>query len=113
MKEKTLLKIAFVSSCLGILLLFIFSKTIDIDETTMDKINQIENEDEVKIKGIVKRVTNKEKVTIIEVMQEVSVPVVVFENISVNIGEEIEVFGKKEEYNGKDEILAEMIKTAN
>lgn len=109
MKEKTLLRIAFISSCFGILLLFIFSKTITIDETTMDKIDQIETDEEVRVKGVVKKVTNKEKLTIIELIQEVSVPVIVFENISVNIGEEINVIGKKEEYNGKDEILAEVI----
>jgi DNA/RNA endonuclease YhcR with UshA esterase domain len=108
MKEKALLKIALVASCIGLLLLFIFSKNIEVNEATIDKIDGMQDE-EVRIQGVVERVSNKEKVTFIEITQEVTTTVVVFDNISINKGEKIEVIGKVDEYNGESEILAERI----
>ena len=108
MKEKALLKIALVASCIGLLLLFIFSKNIEVNEATIDKIDGMQDE-EVRIQGVVERVSNMEKVTFIEITQEVSTTVVVFDNISIETGERIEVIGKVDEYNGESEILAEII----
>ncbi len=108
MKEKTLLKIALVASCIGLLLLFIFSKNIEVNEATIDKIDGMQDE-EVRIIGKVNKVSNSEKVTFIEITQEVTTTVVVFDNISINQGENIEVIGKVDEYNGESEILAERI----
>ncbi len=108
MKEKTLLKIALVASCIGLLLLFIFSKNIEVNEATIDKIDGMQDE-EVRIQGVVERVSNREKVTFIEITQEVTTTIVVFDNISIETGEKIEVIGKVDEYNGESEILAERI----
>jgi len=68
MQEKTLLKIALIISLLGLLILYLISDNIQIKEKNIEKIT-LENKDEfVKLRGIVSKVIDTEKVTIMEIM---------------------------------------------
>jgi|TARA_Y100000310_G_scaffold345214_1_gene462761 DNA/RNA endonuclease YhcR with UshA esterase domain len=110
MKEKTLLKIALVTSLLGLLTLYVISDNITLSQTSIEKIT-LENKDEmIKIKGLVNKVIDTEKVTIINIIQPQEITVVLFkeENTTTKIKEnnEVEIIGKVDEYEGKLEVIA-------
>jgi DNA/RNA endonuclease YhcR with UshA esterase domain len=114
MQEKTLLKIALITSLLGLLVLYLISDNIEIKEKNIEKIT-IENKDEfVKLRGIVNKVIDTEKVTIMEITQPQQITVVLFKNenktMPIQQGNEIEIFGKVDEYEGKLEIIADRLR---
>ena len=114
MKENTLLKIALITSLLGLLILYLISDNIEIKEKNIEKIT-IENKDEfVKLRGIVNKVIDTEKVTIMEITQPQQITVVLFKNenktMQIQQGNEIEIFGKVDEYEGKLEIIADRLR---
>jgi len=114
MQEKILLKIALITSLLGLSILYAISDNIEIKEKDIEKIT-IENKDEfVKLSGIVSNLVNSEKVMILEITQPQEITVVLFKNknnsIDINEGNEVEIFGKVDEYNGKMEIIAERVR---
>ena len=114
MKEKTLLKVALICSLLGLLILYLISSNIEIKEKNIEKIT-IGNKDEfVKLNGIVNNVVDTEKVTIIKILQPQEITVVLFKNenktMPIQQGNEVEVIGKVDEYEGKMEIIADRLR---
>jgi len=114
MREKTLLKIALIISLLGLLGLYIISGNIEIKEKNIEKIT-LENKDEfVKLRGIVNKVIDTEKVAIMEIMQPQEITVVLFKNedkaIQIKDGNEVEVIGRVGEYEGKLQIVADRLR---
>jgi len=114
MEEKTLLKIALVASLAGLMFLYLISSNIEIKEKNIEKIT-LENKDEfIKLRGIVSNLVNSEKVAILEITQPQEITVVLFKNknssININKGNEVEIFGKVDEYNGKMEIIADRVR---
>ncbi|MCH8329453.1 MAG: hypothetical protein IIB81_03605 [Nanoarchaeota archaeon] len=114
MKEKTLLKVALICSLLGLLVIYLISNNIEIKEKNIEKIT-LDNKDEfVKLRGIVSRVTDTEKVTIMEITQPQQITVVLFKNenktMPIQQGNEVEIFGKVDEYEGKLEIIADRLR---
>ena len=113
MKEKTLLKIALICSLLGLLILYLISGSIEIKEKNIEKIT-LENKDEfVKLRGIVSNVVDTEKVVIMEITQPQEITVVLFkdkEPVNIQQGNEVEVIGKVDEYEGKLEIIADRLR---
>jgi len=114
MQEKNLLKIALIISLTGLLILYLISDNIEIKEKNIEKIT-IDNKDEfVKIKGTVSKVIDTERVTILELIQPQQITVVLFknENRTMNIqkNNEVEIFGKVDEYEGKLEIIADRLR---
>jgi len=110
MKENTLLKIALIATLTGLVLLFLISDNIKIDEKNIEKIT-IDNKDEfVKVKGRVSKLIDTEKVTILEITQPQEITVVLFKPVNqtspIKEGNEIEVIGKVDEYEGSLEIIA-------
>ena len=80
MKEKTLLTTALIVSLAGLLVLYIISDNIEIKKASIEKIT-LDNKDEmVKVKGIVSRLTDTEKVTIMEITQPTEITVVLFKD---------------------------------
>ena len=110
MQEKTLLKIALIVSLTGLLIIYLISGNIVIKETNIEKIT-IANKDEfVKVRGIVSRITDTERVTIMDITQPTEITVVLFkgENKTTPIreGNEVEIIGKVDEYEDRLEIIA-------
>jgi DNA/RNA endonuclease YhcR with UshA esterase domain len=67
----------------------------------------------VKIRGVVSNVIDAESVAILEVTQPQEITVVMFkdgESIELDKGNEIEVIGRVDEYQGELEIIAERIR---
>ena len=114
MKEQTLLKTALIVSLSGLLILYLISDNIEIKEKNIEKIT-LENKDEfVKLTGIVNRVVDTEKVTIMEITQPQQITIVLFKDenktMPIQEGNEVEVFGKVDEYEGKLEIIADRVR---
>lgn len=110
MKEKTLLKMALICSLIGLVALFLISSTIKIGETEISKISG--SGDYVLVKGLVTQVTKTKESTIIQLQQENKIDVFLFTDSLIDVAEGnfIEVKGKIQEYEGKNEIIADEIR---
>ena len=110
MKEKALLRIAIISSLVGVFLLYIISENISLDESAISKIENEDIGDDVKVKGVIKDVFNGEKVSIITITQPSEMKIILYDNVSVNSGDYIEVVGEIDEYNGNKEIIGNKVR---
>ncbi len=110
MKEKTLLKIAVISALAGIFALYLISDNIQLDESSIAKIEEEEIGNDVKVKGIVKDVFNGEKISIITITQPEEMKIILYDNVSVSEGDYIEVIGEIDEYQGEREVIGNRVR---
>lgn len=110
MEEKLLLSIAVISSLIGIGVLFYISSAISIDQTVIDRIDEIGSD--VSVVGQITGITKTEKTTIIELSQKQDILVLLFgeSEIALKKGDLIEVTGEVKEYEGKKEIVASKVR---
>ena len=111
MEEKTLLRIALISSLIGVLLILFISERVDISESNIKEAkNQTGN---IKVKGAVSSITETPSAYIINLKDNTdTILVLVFKGDSINItkGQIIEVSGKLVDYQGQKEISADTIR---
>ncbi|MFC1754414.1 OB-fold nucleic acid binding domain-containing protein [Thermoproteota archaeon] len=112
MDEKFLLRTALVCSILGVIVLYVISGRMEIEETTINKITNGQSEGEVIVSGKVSRITDKENFMFIELEKDEMISVFVMKNdyIGLNKGDFVEVRGEVKEYEGKKEIVAEELR---
>lgn len=112
MKEKTLLKISIAGSLLGLIILFLLASNITVDDKNIDKITTGEIDQSVKVKGIVTKVTDREKVMFLEISEKAKVNALLFKkgNITIEKGDLVELNGKVDEYNGEPQLIINEIK---
>lgn len=106
MKEKSILKLAFIITILGIAVLYIMTETIEI-ESLKDPYTDLGKY--VKISGIVTKVSQTEKTTFIEITEPRKMKVIFFKNISLEKGDLIEAQGNIEMYNDEFELVADRV----
>ena len=111
MKESTLLKVALACSLIGLFALYLISAKIEVRDYRPSLLNGNAGED-VRLHGTITKVTDKGGVVFIEVNQQNPVAVVLFTNSDVKLsaGDSVEIVGEVQEYNGKEEIIAQEIK---
>ena len=112
MKETTLLKIALICSLIGLLALYFISTKIEVSDYKPNKLSGNVGDD-VKLNGVITKISDKGNVVFIEVSQQDTVDVVLFtkdRNLKLNKGDNIEILGKIQEYNGKNEIIAQKVR---
>ena len=112
MKENTLLKIALICSLAGLLVLYFISAKINAKDYVPSPLNKNIGDD-VRLQGIVTKVNDKGNVVFVELSQQVPVAVVLFannQNVNLKNNDHVEVIGKVQEYNGKNEIVADKIR---
>ena len=112
MKETTLLKIALICSLAGLVILYFISAKIEIKDYKPNKLSQNIGDD-VKLQGTISKISDKGNVVFIELNQQSPVSIVVFNNentLKLKNNDSIEVVGKVQEYNGKNEIIAQKIR---
>ncbi|MBS3100606.1 hypothetical protein J4204_00560 [Candidatus Woesearchaeota archaeon] len=112
MKESTLLKIALICSLVGLVALYFISTKIEIKDYKPNILNKNVGDD-VKLNGVVTKITDRGSVVFIEVNQQNPVNVVLFtddDNLKLKSGDSIEVTGEVQEYKGKNEIIAQKIR---
>jgi len=107
MEEKTLLKLALICSLVGIIALFFISERIEIKEKNINEINKDNIGEDIKIKGIVSKSTDKGKIILLDIVQPETITIVLFKDSDFNIstGTKVEVTGELDEFNGKIEII--------
>ena len=114
MKEKQLLKIALICSLVGLILLFFISEKIQIDEVSISRIDEIEEDSSVIVKGKIVGVNSLEKVIYLEIAEEKieSVSVMLFKDSEIGFyeGQHIEIEGTVTTYEGEKEIIANKVK---
>lgn len=91
MQESTLLIIAMISSILGIIILFFVSSNTEAPEGII-----LEDESKYTIQGEIKRVTELDKVTFLEIEKQDALTVVLFKDYPVELrkGDFVEVIGQ-------------------
>jgi len=111
MKEKTLVRTSIICSIIGLTVLYIISQTFEMDETTIDDAKNKLNEN-IKIKGIVTKVTESNKTIVMEITQPTSIKAVYFKengNEEFEQGDLIEATGYIEEYNNEKQMIIEKL----
>ena len=111
MKETALLKIALICSLAGLFALYFISAKIEVKDYKPISTNENVGDD-VKLTGTVAKITGKGNVVYVEVIQKIPVNVVLFtaNNLTLKTNDSVEIFGKVQEYNGKNEIIAQRIR---
>jgi len=113
MQKKDLLKISLIVSLIGIAVLFVITQRIEINEKNIDKINKDNIGDYVKIKGKINKIDDLKNAVKINVVQPSTMDVIIFKNnqsIDFEEGDNVEVIGRVEEYNGKMEVIGEKVR---
>ena len=115
MKETALLKIAMICSLVGLVALFFISQQIELKDYEPDFLNNKNVGDNVKLSGKIIKVTAGNNVVFIELSQQAPISVVVFTDKDINLNENdfVEISGKVQNYNGKEEIIADKIKVVS
>lgn len=117
MDDRTLTRISLIGSILGVALLFLISGNISVTEKTIAQLDSVPEGQEIEVKGIVMRVSDKDKVAFLDVAQQRTdkVTVVLFKdrNITLHEGEFVTVVGSVDEYNGKKEIMGNKVEVTS
>ena len=112
MKETTLLKVALICSLVGLAALFFISQKVELKDYR-PQLPGRNIGDDVKLSGKIIKISDSGNAVFMELSQECHVSVVVFANskpANLNKDDFVEVSGKVQEYNGKEEIIAEKIR---
>lgn len=109
MQDSLLLKIAMIISIIGLGFLVIILTTTGLQEIDISEAKELEEDQAIKIIGIVERVTAKEGFSIINLKKEEEITVIMFEKVNLTKGQRIEVTGRTEKYKGEKEVVAEKI----
>lgn len=109
MEEKNLLKIALISSVVGLFVLYIIADSVSVDEKT---ISQLEENDFTSVRGSITRITQKENVTFLDVSQTNKLSVVLFkpDYLDLKQGDFIEAIGTTKIYDNKMELVANEVR---
>jgi hypothetical protein len=102
MRDSTLFKIALVITVIGLALLFLVQDNINITSDT--------NLEYVKLTGKVENIVNTGSVTIMEISKQDSVDVVMYDVVRLKVGDEIEILGEFDEYEGETQIIAQRVR---
>jgi hypothetical protein len=109
MQDSTLLKTALTLSFGGIIILFILSNVLAVEQSKLSTIQFADDNSDVSITGTIQKVTSTPELTILQVMHPETVKVIFQENISIKKGSQVHIEGTITRFNGKNEIQADMI----
>lgn len=113
MKEKSLFKISLIGAVIGIVILFLVASEIELSEIQISRIDSVPEEEEVLVRGLVTRVTDRDKVAFLEVAQEEvkEITVVLFKDREIELeqGDYVEIQGSVEDYQGEKEIIGNRV----
>ena len=92
-------------------MLYFVSSITDIENSSIGKLNQLDDSQSVKVEGKITKIIKKDKVTYLELLQEETVKIIVFNdrNLSLKNNELVEITGKISENNNENEIIADKI----
>lgn len=111
-----LTKLCILSTFVGITLLIVISDKLDIPTSTISSLSKEDINKQVKVKGIVNNIINKESIIILNLKDtSSSIKVVLFNPKKSKIKKNsfVEVDGKISSYEDKLEIIADSVKILN
>ena len=114
MKNEKLFNLALICTLIGLLIIIFISDNIEINYSLIKDISKKDIDKQVKIKGIISSIIQKESLTLYNIEDSTGkIKVIVFnENfLDLQNNKTIEVIGKVLLYQGILEINAEQIKT--
>jgi len=111
MDESFLLRVALGGAIIGIGVLFVLSRMMGVEQISLQEIEGMEPETEVKVTGVVNSVRDMGTVLVFEVAQPQLLDVMLFKrrNMSLRKGDVVEIEGELTEYKGKKELVAASI----
>ncbi len=104
------MKIAIISALAGVFILYLISDNIQLDDSSIARIEEEEIGSDVKVKGVVNDVFNGEKLSIITITQPSDMKIVLYDNVSIAEGDYIEVIGEIDEYKGEMEVIGNRVR---
>lgn len=111
MQEKSLIKLAFIVTIIGLSFLFFYSRGLNLE--AIGGVDTIDVAEEVRLKGRVSNIRETEKATFLELEGEkiVQTEIILFpeESVYLKEGDLVEIFGEVEEYKGEKEVIASKI----
>lgn len=110
-KDSLLLKIALITSFLGLLTLFIIMFFSVIPEKDIDSINDSDIGNKILVKGFIDKISYSQnnKTTFISLAQKCSMDIVSFNHISIANGSYVAVEGVVQDNKGQLEFIADKI----
>ncbi|MBT4446445.1 hypothetical protein HOA92_03055 [archaeon] len=109
--ETLLKKVVLCSSLIGLVFLYLYSGTITVD--TVDTLDGIREQSEVKISGEVISVSQLEKVAFVtigfEKLETTDVVLFLDRDLLLSSGDTVEITGTTEEYNGEMQLVASSV----
>lgn len=113
MHEKTLLKIALVCISLGLVVLFVLTDSMALDETKISHLDQNIDKN-VLIKGTVSKLTRSNSTSFIKIKKQETAEILLFNDMAdildIDDGDIIEVRGKVSDYGGEASIVGDEIR---
>lgn len=111
MEEKTIYKIALLTTIIGLIILYFYAGEIKLNP--IGELSSAPASETVVLKGTVQKISIQDKVTFLELWGERTekTDVIVFNDADVYLQEndEVEITGTVEEYEGKKEIIANKV----
>ena len=108
MEEKTLLSASLIMVLLGLTFLYFYAEEVQI--RAAQQLGNLPPEEEVRLQGVISRVSQQDRVAFIELQGErvETIDVVLFadEDVYLQEGDYVEITGTVEEYQGKKEVVA-------
>ena len=111
MEEKTLLSASLIMVLLGLTFLYFYAEEVQI--RAAQQLGNLPPEEEVRLQGVISRVSQQDRVAFIELQGERVETIDVFlfadEDVYLQEGDYVEITGTVEEYQGKKEVIASKI----
>ena len=114
MQEPALFKLSLIISFIGLLILIFISDSIEIKKYNIEDINNKLLEKEVKVSGIITRITETPGLIIFDIQDKTgTITAIAFKETFINLtkNQEIETQGKIQKYKDKLEIQVDQITT--
>ncbi|MDP4012699.1 MAG: hypothetical protein Q8R00_03795 [Candidatus Nanoarchaeia archaeon] len=111
MEEKTIFKLSLISSIIGIILIIGITNSLEPQTIKILDINRDLLDQQVKVSGKIDSIIKKDSLTILNVKDVKTIPIVLFENADFKKGSKVEVTGRVSEFQKELQITASYIKT--
>ena len=112
MEEKTLFKIAIITSFIGLILMIVIAERIDVNDMKIKDVDKDLLGKNVRINGIIKNEKNLKEINLLNVSDDSgSITVVLSKGNGYDLknGDNVKVTGFVKEYAGKLEIEADLV----
>lgn len=115
MDESLLLKISLATSLIGLVALFLVTYSVRPHDTLLQKINELDEGEDVRVTGVVSKINQREKIAYIDIAYPESRTATVFTTADLKLqkGDFVEITGEVSEFKGEKQLIAQEIDVLN